>query len=113
MSHPVNRTLKSLAQQCVDRCDTQERTKGKRRDEFAIEFFCGAAAALCEMKHEDANCVLTTLAYVITPRGFAEVARLADLGPCYNCESNHPGKCDYHQRREQKPEPTKLVIVAR
>lgn len=62
-----------LAKEFISRAKTQGYT-GKRRDAAAIEFFCGAAAAL----HGDpTQQTVLIAAMLVSARGYSEVERLA------------------------------------
>ena len=68
--------LQRLCIQFVERADHFE-MKGKSRDKLAIEFLVGAATALQNTNHEEADHVLKCVAFIIAVRGYAEVKRIA------------------------------------
>lgn len=72
---PVNKTLSRLAHHFAARVDLLG-LKGKKRDEFCLEFFAGAATALTEAEHPDAKCVTNVTMLLIATRGYSEVASL-------------------------------------
>ena len=68
--------LQTLCVKFVERAEFQQ-LKGKKRDELAIEFLIGAATALQNAEHPEANHVLNCVAMIIVVRGYAEVKRIA------------------------------------
>jgi len=68
--------LQTLCIQFVERAEHFE-MKGKKRDERAIEFLVGAATALQNTNHEEAQHVLSCVAFIIAVRGYVEVKRIA------------------------------------
>jgi aromatic ring hydroxylase len=51
--------------------------KGKKRDIEAFQFMVGAASALEAIGHPEAEHVKTCVQFIISFRGYAEVARIA------------------------------------
>lgn len=79
MSTPsATTTLRHLASSFVKRA-TAQKLKGKKRDEAAIDFFCGAYAGLELAGHRDAERILNCIGYILCVRGYAEVERWAEL----------------------------------
>lgn len=51
--------------------------KGKARDNAAIDYIVGAAAALQAINHEELGSV-TAMAFIVSVRGYAEVIKYAE-----------------------------------
>lgn len=74
MSAELNKTL---CESFIGRAELQE-LKGKKRDTAAIEFMCGAIAALDAVgKVDEANHLAMVTAMLICTRGYDEVERIA------------------------------------
>ena len=68
--------LQNLAQQFVERCERFS-LKGKKADEFAVEFFAGAYASLHNVGHPEATHIGNVTMMLICTRGYNEVKTLA------------------------------------
>ena len=75
MAKDIRHLNQQLAKQFIDRARMQQ-FKGKARDTAALEFFCGAAAAV-ELLDTDAFGRVSTAEMLISVRGYSEVERLA------------------------------------
>lgn len=75
----ANSLLIGLSRQFVRRSEALG-LKGKKRDEAAMDFFCGAFAALEAMKHGvEASNLATVIALVLSTRGYSEVEKWASI----------------------------------
>ena len=71
-------TLQLICQQCVERMNFLKLSK-KKRDAYSYEFMVGAAVALEQLNHPDAEHLKVFVQFVIgmTGRGFDEIERIA------------------------------------
>ena len=75
----ASKIMREIAMRCVERCDALK-YRGKRADDFAIDFYCGACIGLRAADNAAAGFIETYIAMVICVRGMFEVRRLAAGG---------------------------------
>ena len=76
MNSQATDTIKSLCESFVERAKKTKMSKGKR-DQYALEYFNGAAMALHFAGHAEANEVVAFTAIQVGTKGFAAVEQVA------------------------------------
>lgn len=66
----------AVAKACLERAKVQNWRGDKTRTDKALDYLCGAAAALNVTGHVDTSAV-TLMAFMVSIRGYSEVERFA------------------------------------
>lgn len=68
MTDQMISTARKVAQQFVERAKALG-MKGKKRDDAAMEYFCGACTALEQVGHADLDHMMRVTVLLVSPRG--------------------------------------------